>query len=307
MAGFPGCIGSSDASHIVMEVCPYRLHQLHLGYKLCHTARTYNITVNHRRRILNSTKGHPARFNDKTLVLYDDLINALHDGKYDNSHKFTLLSYDNDGNIINVKYRGCYVIVDNGYLSWSVTVPPLKETNKRSEIRFSEWLESLRKDVECTFEIFESRWRVLRYGIRMHGLLACDRTWLTCLSLHNMLLEVDGLHTKWSDGYRSHWESMDDMDIPDEMPYSIRRLLKPGSQRISDISKKGHGNDFTFTNDSTDDISDNIIPVIDSEGYISVKDMSLSCFRKRLVVHFNIAFKQNKLVWPRRNKDYLYK
>ena len=155
MAGFPGCIGSADASHIVMEVCPYCLRQLHLGYKLCHTTRKYNITVNHRRRILSSTSGHPARFNNKTLVLYDDFINALHFGKYDNTHRFTLLSYDNDGNIIHVKYRGCYVIVDNGYLSWSVMVLPIRDTNKRSEIHFSEWLESLRKDVECTFGILK--------------------------------------------------------------------------------------------------------------------------------------------------------
>ena len=51
-AGFPGCIGSTDATHIVMEICSYRLRQLHLGYKLPHTARIYNMTVNHRRGIL---------------------------------------------------------------------------------------------------------------------------------------------------------------------------------------------------------------------------------------------------------------
>lgn len=87
MAGFPGCIGSTDASHIIMVVCTYRLRQMHLGYKLAHTARTYSMTVNHRRRILNTTKGHPARFNDKILVLFDDLINQLHDGKFDDVHK----------------------------------------------------------------------------------------------------------------------------------------------------------------------------------------------------------------------------
>ena len=37
-AGFPGCIGSTDATHIVMENCTYRLRQLHLGHKLAHTA-----------------------------------------------------------------------------------------------------------------------------------------------------------------------------------------------------------------------------------------------------------------------------
>ena len=67
-AGFPGCIGSADASHIIIERCSYWLHQLHLGYKSSFTVRTYSITVNHQRHILGSIKGHPACFNDKTLL-----------------------------------------------------------------------------------------------------------------------------------------------------------------------------------------------------------------------------------------------
>ena len=31
MAGFPGYIDSTDASHVIMEVCSYCLKQLHLG------------------------------------------------------------------------------------------------------------------------------------------------------------------------------------------------------------------------------------------------------------------------------------
>ena len=102
-AGFPGCVGSSDASHVIIEKCSYRLRQLHLGYKLAHTARTYNITVNHRRKILHTTTGHPARFNDKTLVLYDHFINRLHDGKCNDLHKFTLMDFGPNGDIIHTK------------------------------------------------------------------------------------------------------------------------------------------------------------------------------------------------------------
>ena len=72
LADFPGFIGSTDATHIIMERCSYPLRQLHLGYKLAHTARSYNMTVNHHRSILSTTHDHPASFNDKTLVMYDD-------------------------------------------------------------------------------------------------------------------------------------------------------------------------------------------------------------------------------------------
>jgi len=61
IAGFPGCIGSQDATHVGMLRCQYRLKQYHDSFKLPMPSRTYNITVNHRRRILSSTRGHPGR------------------------------------------------------------------------------------------------------------------------------------------------------------------------------------------------------------------------------------------------------
>ena len=118
LAGLPGCIGSTDATHVIMERCIYALRQLHLGYKKEHTSRTYNLTVNHRRRILSTTSGHPARFNDKTLIRFDRFVNALRDGCFDDDFHFELYDYDNTNKqIIKVKYTGCYVNVDNGYLS----------------------------------------------------------------------------------------------------------------------------------------------------------------------------------------------
>jgi hypothetical protein len=48
MAGFTGAIGSTDATHITVEKCSYRLRNNHLGPKQHLTARTFNLTVNHR-------------------------------------------------------------------------------------------------------------------------------------------------------------------------------------------------------------------------------------------------------------------
>ena len=50
-AGFPGAVGSTDATHILLERVPNKHRQSHLGFKSTHTARAYNITVNHRRRV----------------------------------------------------------------------------------------------------------------------------------------------------------------------------------------------------------------------------------------------------------------
>ena len=183
-AGFPGCIGSTDATHIPLEKVSYNLRQGHLGYKMPTTARTYNLTVNHRRQILHSTTGHPGRWNDKTLVRFDSFMADLRNGAFNNTMSFELKT-NTDGETTTRIIKGAYVIVDNGYLKWSTTVPPIKHSCQRSEIRFSQWLESLRKDVECTFGILKGRWRVLKSGIRVHNTEAADNIWLTCCALHN--------------------------------------------------------------------------------------------------------------------------
>ena len=43
-------------------------------------------------------------------------------------------------------------------------------------------------------------------------------------------------------------------------------------------------------------------PPQNNDGSINVRDLSLNDFMKRLITHFNIVFKQNKVKWPRRNK-----
>ena len=79
MAGFPGCISSTDAAHITMDRCPNNHRQLHVAFKLKFLSRAYNVSVNHKRQILFSTDGHPASWNDKTLQAFDkvDLVICL--------------------------------------------------------------------------------------------------------------------------------------------------------------------------------------------------------------------------------------
>ena len=81
-------------------------------------------------------------------------------------------------------------MVDNGYLRWSTTIPPFKSAIDRDQLRWSEWLESMRKDVECTFGILKGRFRILKTGIRLHKIEAVDKILLTCCALHNLLLET---------------------------------------------------------------------------------------------------------------------
>ena len=114
------------------------------------------MTVNHRRRILCTTRGHPGTWNDRSVVLFDSFIRGIKRGKYMNDHTFQLCEL-RDGTVVDVTYKGVWIIVDNGYHSWATTVPPFSSSVYQDEVRWSEWLESMRKDVECTFGILKGR------------------------------------------------------------------------------------------------------------------------------------------------------
>lgn len=338
-AGFPGAIGSTDATHIMIERVSHRFRQSHMGFKMSHTARTYNITVNHRRRILATTKGHPARWNDKTLILYDDFICGINEGEILNDVEFELYDYatpansaGGDNNVVKVKYQGAWVLVDNGYLNWASTVPPIKSSNSRAEIRFSAWLESLRKDVECTFGILKGRWRVLKTGVRLAGVHSADSIFMTCCALHNWLLFVDGLDDRWEDGTPSDWEGelgevrQDDLRSYDEeaellvynneeerqheMPDAIYRLNNP-------VARRGYGgldNDDIMVPAATTGPTTTVAVLVQheidgaarqmrAERPRKVWELTLAAFRSKLITHFDIAYKQNEIVWPKRTRQ----
>lgn len=315
-AGLPGAVGSTDATHVPLERVHHRHRQAHLGFKMCHTARTYNITVNHRRRILSTTNGHPARWNDKTLALFDPFMHQLHAGEILDDVYFDLYDRTLDGNVTKQKYRGAWLIVDNGYHNWSITVPPIKTSTSRAEIRFSAWLESLRKDVECTFGILKGRWRILKSGVRVHGTSTPDKVFLTCCALHNWLLEVDGLDDNWENGVQSFWEADNDdrnsgnvgrEQQQDELPDAIFRLHNPDSTRMfgetAAAAVSGNAPAEVMPTSNTYNPRTPTANIVDGRANDSIKvvrSMSLSAFRSKLVTHFNIAYERNEVIWPRR-------
>jgi hypothetical protein len=269
--------------------------------------------VNHRRQILATTEGPPARWNDKTLASFDLFMQGLHDGTILQDLLFSLYAYNTDGEVVQQRYRGGWLLVDNGYLARSTTVPPFKTTNSRDEIRFSTWLESLRKDVECTFGILKGRWRILKSGIRLHGTDGADQVFLTCCALHNKLLDIDGLDERWEQGVQSIWSTtydndngddddmMDDndadneLDVPLIVPDAILRLQNPASERQYGVSNEQLECDHNGLHQTPAPAGATI-----TDGIVEVRKLGLLDFRRRLVVHFSIALERNEVQWPQR-------
>ena len=91
LAGFTGAYASTDYVNIVFDKLPWIYLRQHLGYKQFLTARSYNVTINHRRRMLHSTQGFPARWNDKTVVKFDQFLNDVRINKRFKDHIFVYL------------------------------------------------------------------------------------------------------------------------------------------------------------------------------------------------------------------------
>jgi len=281
LAGFPGAVASTDATHVIILNCRYGIRQVHLGFKLDKTSRTYNLSATHRRWIVSSTGGHPARWNDKTLQLFDDFLLGLQDGTLMNDYEFELLERDSNGEIICLKYKGAWVLVDNGYLDWSVTVPPFTCPLTFADIRFSQWLESMRKDVECTFGILKKRWTILSKGVQAQSIEDADRVWKTCCALHNFLLNVDGYDEMWEGEIPSQPDD-------DYTCFAIDRLNNPVMGPASQGAPCGSQ---TFQ-----------IPTPINQTAREVRKMDLKDFRMKLVEHFDILFHHHQIVWPTRVK-----
>ncbi len=134
MSGFPGCVGSSNCTHIVTDWCECNLKNNHLGAKNGLTTRTFNLTCNHHCRILHSTHGGLGRWNNQTMVWLDLFVSGIRDGSMLDNVSFELLAHDKLGSLKMLRFTGVYLIVDNGYLDWSCRVPPFGVSNNIEEI-----------------------------------------------------------------------------------------------------------------------------------------------------------------------------
>jgi hypothetical protein len=114
-----------------------------------------------------------------------------------------------------------------------------------SEVAFSEWLESVRKDVECAFGILKIRFRFLRGFVLYQKPEIIENAFKTAAMLHNMLLEWDGLND-------FHWENIDpdgEMEDDDLMEDYNGELISVEESLVRD--ERGHGGYMLHVNATT--------------------------------------------------------
>ena len=192
--GFPGAVGSMDCVHVRWDMCPFSLTNLCKGKEGYQTI-AFNVTVDHNRLIMASSRIFLGTFNDKSIVKFDKYATNLHEKRSFTDVTYNLFTDNGE----EVERHDPYIIVDGGYLNWPCLMTMFKSSSKPEEIAWSKRMESVRKDVECTFGILKQRFQILKKGIKLHTLQHIENIFYMCCILHNILLVHDGLDKQWMD------------------------------------------------------------------------------------------------------------
>ncbi|KAM2487372.1 hypothetical protein ACFX1W_039313 [Malus domestica] len=87
------------------------------------------------------------------------------------------------------QYEGSYYLADGIYPRWSTFVKTVPHPQTEKEKHFAKCQEGCRKDVERCFGILQARWAIVRAAARMFDVEALRSIMMTCIILHNMIVE----------------------------------------------------------------------------------------------------------------------
>ena len=150
------------------------------------------------RKILYCSEPYLGSYNDITICANDNLCQSIQEGLLD-TLSYTLI--DEYGTPREVE--GGYIIVDGGYNDSSWLMCPYSSGCSIDEKRWSEWVESVRKDIECTFGILKARFRLFMNPIQFHKFKQIEYAWKAAIICHNMLITYDGKDLEdWCDRVR---------------------------------------------------------------------------------------------------------
>ena len=222
--------------------------------------------MDHTRRIHSCTDGFIGTAPDSVIVVNDPYCRAISRGLYQEV-EFSL--YGEDGTWTT--FTGAYLIADNGYSDKWIFQKPLTNGVDLRSVYWSETLESVRKDVECTFGILKARFRFLAQPVNFHRSSTLTAAMKTACTIHNMLLAWDGKG-------ELDWTELDaeafDADLEEDV-----ELVEVDAAR----SQSGLG----------------VVPKRCNVPAVNGVLDKFNVLRNALMIHFEYAWKRGCVVWPK--------
>jgi hypothetical protein len=185
--GLHGCVGSMDCTHIKWSMCPAKLRFYCTGKEGFPTLVFLQVViVDHYRRVLYVSRYFCGASNDITICNNDPYCLKILNGHLED---VPFVLYNSFGDIVTCK--GGYLVVDGGFPDSITLMDPDKKRMSRENVLWSEWVESVRKDVECFFGVLKSRFRFFKNGVVYHDPALIEKAFKTASCLHNMILSFD--------------------------------------------------------------------------------------------------------------------
>jgi hypothetical protein len=156
MLGLPLCVGSIDATFIPWEATSKNLRNVCNGDK--GKGLLFDVVVTHMKEVLAIEGSYYCTINDKTSVKYNGFIDDLKSHKIYKDLSYKIRTGPNEEDYVELS--SCYVIADGGYLEWSVLITGYGISGDPVKYKFTDWVASVRKDVECFFQLLKGRFRL---------------------------------------------------------------------------------------------------------------------------------------------------
>lgn len=87
-----------------------------------------------------------------------------------------------------IELSTCYLIADGGYLEWHCIISGYSPSGDPVKYKFTDWIASVRKDVECFFGILKLRFRWFKCPIKVQTKEDIDNAFVVACIFHNMFI-----------------------------------------------------------------------------------------------------------------------
>ena len=226
-AGLPGCVGSMDGVHIIWHGCPAGQAYLFKGWKEKHPTFNFNVTVDFNGLPIYVSDWFPGATNDKLMLDADDLHHAILTDPLFTQFQFTCMGRDGE----HITVLGAYLICDNGYKDLPTLQRPIRHALPGSiDQAWVDHVESMRKDVECTFGVNKKMFAILKHGIFIRDVHIAADTVKVCFALRRMIYDAKG-EDALDPTVQAAWKTMDDTELA-SMKESARPRRAPPSQEM---------------------------------------------------------------------------
>ncbi len=318
--GFPGCVGSIDCTHITWQACNKNYRFLCVG-KSGFPTLSFQAVVSHDRFVYSISPTFLGATNDLTISRNDPSTVNMSSGYLD---EIEYVLYSDTG--VPMLCKGGYLLCDKGYPRLAMYMAPDVPCITHSQLHWAEYLESVRKDVECFFGVMKARWWLLRNAARYHDPETVGNAFRMAAILHNMLLAYDGLITECGNNTESFWEQLN--PDGDEMEEDGQQSIDGGSRsgpsaaapRASSCSSSSSFSSNARLTTELAEEDENVVAVPPEAqekphvitmfqlaavkhtlkaGYITRAMDNFGTFRDKLIQHFYYQFAYGDLWWPR--------